>query len=186
VVVFTCSIPYVFDASPLANTGNLFVICYLSFMFLVEAYSCFGLCVSFGEIFWHSLAKFGFMAVVNIPFLVFLVLPLDGTLMRVNQKMICWCVGVAFEVLQSFSFFYLIKLLELGTKKTPSLNIENFAERFGLLKVIVLGELVVDFMIDFKMDYPFRLILDYVLALSLAFNMYSLYFRAEGKVFSRL
>lgn len=110
--------------------------------------------------------------VVYAPIFAF---PANGTQSRADTRRIIWTIAALINLLLPFVSVFLAKRQRFRL----AVSIEHMTERIGLLVVIVLGEIVVNFLFDndsslFNMD-----LLYVTLSFLIATNLFYIYFTAE-------
>jgi low temperature requirement protein LtrA len=169
---------YAFDMDPKKNTGSLFIACHILSGVLLEVYTIIAASFTHKHFIPGLLSRTAFWLVFNLPYFVFLGYPMDGTLDRDRTRHILWITGLVLEVMIQPASIIFFKYAHTGTLRI-GINIEHLAERYGLLVVIVLGEIVINFMDDFQSAYALRAFIDLLVCVFLSFCLFYLYFRAE-------
>lgn len=119
-------------------------------------------------------------------FLVFIYTP-DGTKETETRRQLIWLFGVlaesfsnGFLVMISHHIFGAADRIALSNFQILRVDIEHIVERFGLLIVIVLGEIVIGLMRDWVLTENPLVLGESIVALIIAINIFNLYFRVEA------
>ncbi|KAI9141895.1 Low temperature requirement A [Paraphysoderma sedebokerense] len=97
----------------------------------------------------HFLIHVGIVCIRTAPWLVCMLLPneKDGISGVGSLKVIMWAVGCIVEILGTFAYIVLSRI-RLKFKYRLAINIEHLSERYGLLLIIVSGEIINSFAIS--------------------------------------
>jgi low temperature requirement protein LtrA len=169
---------YAFDLDPKKNTGTLYIASHVLSGVLLEIYTIVAASFTHKHFIPGLLSRTAFWLVFNIPYLVFLGYPMDGTRDRDLTRRILWITGLVCEMLIQPASVIFFKYAHVGSIRI-GINIEHMAERYGLLVVIVLGEIMINFLDDFQSSYALRAFADLLVCILLSFCLFYLYFRAE-------
>ncbi|KAI8928016.1 bacterial low temperature requirement A protein-domain-containing protein [Entophlyctis helioformis] len=175
------STSYAFESDPALNTSIIFVGSYLVAR-IILALSQVVLITKFQPRFSPNQIPSIWLSLVSlVPYVVLLILPPDGSVERDRTRMIVWWVGVAADLLNpGLSISILSFWRNHPMTHRPAINIEHLTERYGSLVVISLGEIVVAFLYDHHLRNLDSVMGLCLLALLMAVNINSLYFRSEG------
>ena len=183
VVLMATCISNAFDISPEKNTGNIFIALFLSGIFLSNCYTLL--------ILYHNPKfKVGLISniicaqLVTIPYYILFFLPANNTIERKNIRLSVWAIACFFQFVGTFTFMmfvyrFIAKRMDNNGNYRIAVNIEHMSERAVNLTIMILGEFVGRFLVDFVASEPVPYMLNSILGFIIAISFFYVYLRAE-------